>query len=134
VPLDIPFVAPRLAIVYGGLAGAFLLALFSLVRAEVGDESPVPQNAGGPCAIQAANSMRIICSLVIAPLAAARRVLILTLLGGICALVLILLVQATEGTAPPISIKVQDFWGGVVIGLFSLPLSRWLAEQLSKFK
>lgn len=134
LPLDIAFVAPRLAIFYGGLAGAFLLALFSLIRAQVGQESS-PSRWVRDFAASPPNMPRISPgALISVPVAAIWRVALLTMLGGICALILILLVQTTEGSAPPISIRVQDFWGGVVIGLFSLPLSRWLAEQLSKLK
>jgi hypothetical protein len=58
------------------------------------------------------------------------RMLLQTVMGGICAVILILLAQSTEGLSPPISIKIQDFWGGVVVGLFSIPLSRWIWTQV----
>ena len=41
------------------------------------------------------------------------------------------LAQSTDGMDPPISIRIQDFWGGVVVGLLSIPLSRWIGDQIS---
>lgn len=52
-------------------------------------------------------------------------------LAAICALILILLADVSEGGQPPISLHVQDFWGGVIVGLFSVPLARWIATRLT---
>lgn len=51
--------------------------------------------------------------------------------GGLTALVLIVVAKGTEGMQPPISIRIQDFWGGLMIGILSAPLAKWLRAKFS---
>lgn|GEM_PF-6388919 len=53
------------------------------------------------------------------------------LLGGMTALVLIVLAKGTEGFAPPVSVRIQDFWGGLMVGLLCAPLAKWLRDKIS---
>ncbi|WP_046656514.1 hypothetical protein [Lysobacter capsici] len=53
------------------------------------------------------------------------------LLGGLTALVLIVVAKGTEGFAPPVSVRIQDFWGGLMVGLLCAPLAKWLRDKIS---
>jgi len=52
------------------------------------------------------------------------------LIGSVSATAFILIAQNMSSLDAPVSIDVRDFWGGVLVGLFSLPLARWLNEKL----
>jgi len=52
------------------------------------------------------------------------------LLGGLCAIILILVAGISEGGQPPIAISIEDFWGGVIVGLFSLPIATWIVDKV----
>jgi hypothetical protein len=125
--VPITFRAPLAAIFQGGLAGALLLALFTAVKERA--NAPIV-----PLAVKDWESFvdatRLFVGWLLSLLPRIWRMLLQTVMGGICAVILILLAQGTEGLSPPISIKIQDFWGGVVIGLFSIPLSRWIWTQV----
>jgi len=125
--ISLHFKASLDAVLAGGLAGAFLLALFGAVkeRAYVKYERFEFSSRRSISLIL----WELLSWLVSLPVKL-WVVVLQTLMGGICALILILLAQSTEGLNPPISIKVQDFWGGVVIGLFSIPLSKWIWNQV----
>jgi hypothetical protein len=58
------------------------------------------------------------------------RVVRSSLLGGVTAMVLIILAKSSEGFEPPISVNVRDFWGGLLIGLLSVRLSKWVKDKL----
>jgi hypothetical protein len=121
------FRAPLDAIFIGGLTGAFLLAVFAAVkeRASTGPAAVEIQNLSS-----LASLIQRFASWLLGLIPRFWTMLMQTVMGGICALILILLAQSTEGISPPISIRIQDFWGGVVVGLFSIPLSRWIWEQV----
>ena len=110
---------PRIGIVYGGFVGSLLLAVFTALRAFL--DRPAGERVG-PLAWTRAT--------IVGSARAFWRTVAMSLVGGICALLVILLTQVTEGLEPPISIHVQDFWGGVVVGLFSIPMSAWLADRM----
>lgn len=123
--------APKVGVVYGGFFGAFLLAVFTTLRAGLDRRSdPAPAAAAANPPPVAEPWRRMVGSAAIVA-RGVTRILATCVVGGICALVVILLAQVTEGIKPPLSIHVQDFWGGVVVGLFCVPLSRWLAERLA---
>ncbi len=125
--VPITFRAPLGAIFLGGLTGALLLALFTAVRMGLGMPA-VRLEVGGWDSLKGVAQRFEVWVLNLFP--QAWKMLLETVLGGICAIILILLAQSTEGLNPPISIKIQDFWGGVVTGLFSIPLSRWIWAQV----
>lgn len=121
--IPIAFNAPLGVIFTGGLAGAMLLALFSAVKD--GAEADVPRRNidGSAVLVGVAKSL---AGWVVNLVPRVRKAILQTIMGGICAVILILLARGTEGLSPPVSIKIQDFWGGVLIGLFSIPLSQWI--------
>lgn len=114
----VEFGAPKIGVVYGGFFGALLLAVFTALRSQIEASRPGPGSLSARVMSGAGHVVRAIW-----------RIIAMSIVGGICALVLILLAQVSEGMSPPISIRVQDFWGGVVVGLFSVPLSRWMADR-----
>jgi len=121
--VPIVFRAPLPAIFMGGLAGALLLAIFTAVKVHVTTPLDVVVIKDWPTFLNAA---RLLGNWLLNLVPRIWKLLMQTIMGGICAIILILLAQSTEGLSPPIAIKIQDFWGGVVIGLFSIPLSRWI--------
>lgn len=125
--ISMHFKASLDAVLVGGLFGAFLLALFGAVKERAYVKYERYEFA------KLRSTSLIFWGLLswLANLPVKLWVIVLqTLMGGICALILILLAQSTDGLNPPVSIKVQDFWGGVVIGLFSIPLSKWIWNQV----
>ena len=52
------------------------------------------------------------------------------LAGAVCAVVALLLLYRFEGLELPITISVRDFFGGVVVGLFSYKIGEVLYKQL----
>jgi hypothetical protein len=125
--IPVTFKAPLDAVFVGGLVGAFLLAMFIAVKDRA--HAPVPMLEISTW-VQVRSVVKGLVLWVIQVVPRLWRLLLQTVTGGICALILILLAQGTEGMNPPIAIKIQDFWGGVVVGLFSIPLSRWLWTKL----
>jgi hypothetical protein len=55
---------------------------------------------------------------------------VMGLRGGLMAVVALLLGKTTQGAGSPISLSVEDFAGGVLIGLFSYPLASWISSTL----
>ena len=51
--------------------------------------------------------------------------------GFVVALLLVLLSAGLNAFPLPISFKLQDFTGGLVVGLFSVSLGKFLSEKLS---
>jgi hypothetical protein len=102
------FVAASFAAVfYGGVVGAILLSVF------VGASRVVDGNW----------ALRAVPGGFVRAIARAFR-------GGICAVLMILLTKVSGGPSAPIQIDVHDFSGGVLVGLFSIPLARWLWSRL----
>ncbi len=125
--LTVEFVSPKPVIIAGGFFGAMLLAAFTALA------SPRNQHRKMRAASWRdvwSTSVSSLPAWALATFHAWTRVLRMSLLGGACALVLIVLAQSTEGLSPPISVRVQDFWGGVLIGLMSLPMASWLRKKL----
>ena len=53
-------------------------------------------------------------------------------IGAISAVIFVILTFRLKSDTLPISITVNDFYGGVVIGLFTFKISNWLYVQLAK--
>jgi multisubunit Na+/H+ antiporter MnhB subunit len=58
-----------------------------------------------------------------------REAFILFLAGSICAIIAILLLYRFKELPLPINVNVNDFYGAIVIGLFTYKLGDWLFEQ-----
>ena len=115
------FVSPKAHVILGGFFGAALWALFlalplatpSVANAErIGWKSMLKKIA------------RSFPDLLARYGIGAGGVLRRALLGGLTALVLIVVAKGTEGLQPPISVRIQDFWGGMMIGILSTPLGK----------
>lgn len=109
-------VPPKASVMIGALVGALILSLFLATYRET-SAAPVDWKT-------------LLARIVLLPLWLID-VVRSAVLAAICALILILLAEVSEGGQPPISLHVQDFWGGVIVGLFSVPLARWIATRLS---
>lgn len=109
-------VPPKASVMIGALGGALILSLFLATYRETSFTS--------------ADWKKLLAGIVMLPLWLID-VVRSAVLAAICALILILLAEISEGGRPPISLHVQDFWGGVIVGLFSVPLARWIAVRLS---
>lgn len=126
--VEIEFISAKPTIILGGFFGAFLLSIFMALS------TPIPPDQISPVGGWRELWIRATGPLPHNIMAWAReswRVLRHSLLGGACALVLIVTAQSTEGFSPPISVRIQDFWGGVVVGLLSVPLAKWLRDKLA---
>lgn len=54
-----------------------------------------------------------------------------SLMGAILAMLIIAITRGTSSITLPVVIKVEDFVGGLMVGMFSHVLAPWLAEKLS---
>lgn len=127
--VDIDFASSKLVIIIGGFAGALLLSFFMALSTPVRVRRLEGDITWRSLVCDILKSMpRITHNMYYLFRRTARQ----ALLGGACALVLIVTAQSTDGFAPPISIRIQDFWGGLVIGLLSVPLAKWLRTKLQK--
>ena len=61
----------------------------------------------------------------------AGELVILVLAGSVCAIITIILLYRFKDLALPVQITVNDFYGGVVVGLFTYKLGDWLFTQLT---
>lgn len=99
--------SPEWTIFAGGVIGAMLLAIF--VAAERILKNPT-ERAQWPQTLWVT--------------------LVMGLRGGLMAIVALLLGKTTQGVGSPVSLSVEDFAGGVLIGLFSYPLASWISSTL----
>lgn len=135
----LPVSAHTSAVFMGGLLGAFLLAcLIQLrkyeeqlpIRGSTAD--PAPKNWNAILVALKSEGIdrfimiwRFLMSLVSFAMAAAVR----SLSGGVCAIILLLLGRMSEGNFSPVQFVVSDFAGGVLVGLFALPIGSALMER-----
>ncbi|HRP20185.1 MAG TPA: hypothetical protein PK925_06115 [Alicycliphilus sp.] len=99
--------SPEWTIFVGGVIGAMLLAIF--VAAERILKNPAERE-------QWPQTLWV--------------TLVMGLRGGLMAIVALLLGKTTQGAGSPVSLSVEDFAGGVLIGLFSYPLASWISSTL----
>lgn len=122
------FVSPKAHVILGGFFGAVLWALFLRLSTEPAQvvSGPVQgwRDIWGRAQVNLPNWVAKFGS-------GTSEVLRRALVGGFTALVLIVVAKGTEGFEPPISIRIQDFWGGMMIGIVSTPLAKWLRDKLA---
>ncbi len=99
--------SPEWAIFVGGIVGALLLAFF--VAAERILKNPADREKWG-------QTMWVTT--------------VMGLRGGLMAIFALLLGSTTQSGGSPVSLSVEDFTGGVLIGLFSYPLASWISSTL----
>ncbi|MGH8051275.1 MAG: hypothetical protein ACREPB_11500 [Arenimonas sp.] len=125
----VDFVSPMLSVILGGLLGAGLWTLFLPIS--------VPFPTIAPQQIDSwktlwSRALDAIPQLVLRWITFGTSFMRSTLLGGATALVLIILAKTTEGLDTPIALQVQDLWGGLLVGIFSTPLSKWIRKKVGK--
>ncbi|MEO8020423.1 hypothetical protein [Polaromonas sp.] len=98
------------AVICGGILGALLLTLFTRLY-------PLLRS-------QPKNIEETTAALIWSMFAS-------SLMGAILAMLIIAITRATSSITLPVAIKVEDFVGGLMVGMFSHVLAPWLAEKLS---
>lgn len=125
----IAIIPPIVAVFYGGMVGALLLALF---RALAPFHGALLTMAG-----RAQFSRRELLQSLYQKASLVFRVLLITfawvVLGGVCAIMIIILTKASTGELSPIKVEINDFIGGVLVGLLSFPVVSWLQKRLMSF-
>jgi hypothetical protein len=132
-----PFVQVRiqaglLPVCLGGFVGALLFALFRMASAylDVARTRNCENVGWAPLklAMQAAPSMLLCIADKVS------EALVFAIRGLLVALIFIFLSEALGSANLPFSFKVEDFFGGVFVGLLSLPISAWIASKLGLSK
>ncbi len=99
---------PLSSLIWGGVVGAVLLALFMGVYDYSRRES----------SRKAWESLR--------------KAAMISVAGATSASIALLLLQRLKGLELPINLTITDFYGGVVIGLFSYKIGDWLHKELAE--
>jgi len=130
----VDFHAAQYSVFFGGVVGSLLLAVFiNLPRAKGWAPFQAMQADGSLTAwikrvpgsvIQILQQVGNFCTSVASQ----------AVYFSITTLILVLMANITEGLDSPAAVVVQDFWGGIVAALFSVPVSEWLHEKLSSKK
>lgn len=61
-----------------------------------------------------------------------RQAVLFAIRGGLVSVCVIFISKAVSGPTIPVSIDIRDFYGGVIVGLFSIPISEWIVGVLIK--
>lgn len=123
------FVSPMFSVILGGVLGAGLWALFlpmSVPRPDIPVLELKSWKLLSAHAWESAPQLAIRWGLFLITLVQS------TVLGGVTALVLIILARTSAGLDTPIALQVNDIWGGLLIGIFSTPLSKWIRSKVEK--
>lgn len=117
---------PLVAVFYGGMVGALMLAVF---RALAPFRHGLSRNP--PRLPRSGTELVRIC---LSRLVLLGRALLVTgawlVLGGVSAIMIIILTKASTGDLSPIQVEINDFVGGVLVGLLSFPVVTWLEQRL----
>lgn len=97
---------PLSSLIWGGVLGAVLLALFMGVYDYSRPDSP-----------------RKVWDTL-------KKAVTISVAGAVSASIALLLLQRLKGVELPINLTITDFYGGVVIGLFSYKIGDWLHKEL----
>ncbi|MEL4177272.1 hypothetical protein [Roseateles sp. PN1] len=119
--LPIKIGRPETHVIWGAAAGVALLSVFLSINGQQTRKARQPKPTGDYCW-----GIRILCG-------AAHwicRLSVGAIGGAITACMLLVFAQSTKGVVAPVAISVNDFWGGLAIGFFSIPISRWLSRKL----
>ncbi len=96
---------PLVSLIWGGIVGSLLLAAF----------------VGTYRLVREPRDKRVRLLVQILFLAGA---------GAVCAVIALILLRRLQGVELPVNVTVADFYGGVVIGLFSFKIGDWLYVRL----
>jgi hypothetical protein len=123
---SIEFVSPKAAVVLGGFFGALILSLLTFMAKPVGD-APVFNTWKEFTVRFWSATPQSVASLGYGVWDVARR----AILGGVTAMVLIILAKSSEGFEAPLSLHIQDFWGGLLVGLVSVHMANWVLAKIN---
>jgi hypothetical protein len=123
---SIEFVSPKAAVVLGGFFGALVLSLLTFVSKPIGDPPKLGSWKEIAVRLRKTSPQRF-ASLGFGALDVLRK----ALLGGVTAMVLIILAKSSEGFEAPVSLRIQDFWGGLLVGLISGQLANWVMNKIA---
>jgi len=124
--VDLKVGAANYIVALGGVVGALLLSCFASIQGylSAAEQATVPPPSRSQFLTRFWNRAY-----------ASTRALLIILLralnGGLIAIILIYITSGTSETLP-IAIRVTDFSGGILVGLFSYSLGRWLHEKLNR--
>lgn len=124
---SLEFASPLFSVVLGGILGAGLWALFLPVSTPL---PTIPTAATDGWRVMARRVAKAAPQIALRWTAFAASVIRSAVLGGATALVLIILARTTEGMDTPIALEVNDLWGGLLVGIFSAPLSKWIRKKV----
>jgi len=125
----VDFVSPMLSVVLGGILGAGLWTLFLPISTPL---PPAPVQPIENWGVLRRRVWAVLPQLLLRWCAFIAGFIRSTVLGGATALVLIILAKTTEGLDTPIALQVQDLWGGLLVGIFSAPLAKWIRRKVEK--
>lgn len=116
---------PEYHVILGAAVGVVILSLFLALHADLA----APKSA---LQLQLAwrSSRSPLRSFLWALWSTVRRFLVGILGGAVTAILILVLTHATKGLSVPVVIVAEDFWGGLALGIFSIPLSKWLAKRI----
>jgi len=126
-PLSVKLDMPEIAVVYGALVGSILLVMFSTAYSYLRSLPEVPSDMSALKSQVTSFLLRFPIRLVLAMIEMTLR----TVQGAVVAIILIVMTRTTTDIGAPIAVRVDDFWGGLVVGIFSVPLANWLADKLA---
>jgi len=126
-PLSVKLNAPEIAVVYGALFGSILLVMFSTAYSYLRWLPEVPSDVSALKSQATSFLLRFPIRLVLATIEMTLR----AVQGAVVAIILIVMTRTTTDIGAPIAVRVDDFWGGLVVGIFSVPLANWLADKLA---
>jgi hypothetical protein len=118
LPVKLPVTTSILYVFFGGLFGALLLVSFMLATKILKAAQGGTLNAAIAGWRQSALKWFLLyCAYA--------------LNGFVVALLLVILSAGLSAFTIPVNIKLQDFSGGVMVGLFSVTLGKFIAEKLN---
>jgi hypothetical protein len=125
--LNLQLAMPEFSVVYGALVGTLLLVMFSTSFSYLQTFPRAPKDLS-TLKSQAATYL---ARLPIRLLLSTAEMVLRAIQGGVVAIILIVLSRTTTEIGAPIAVRVDDFWGGLLVGIFSVPLASWLATKLA---
>lgn len=124
--LNLRLAMPELAVIFGAFVGTMLLVLFSTSFSFL---QTLPQ-APVDLSTLKKQTLTYLARLPIRVVLSAVEMVLRAVQGGVVAIILIVLSRSTIEIGAPIAVNVDDFWGGLLVGIFSVPLASWLATKM----
>lgn len=126
LPTSVKMAMPETSVVYGALAGVLLLVLFTSSYSYLAALPKAPEDLQ----TLRRNALGYLARLPIQFVLSLAELAIRAVQGAVVAIILIVLTRTTTDLQTPIVVKVEDFFGGLLVGIFSVPLSAWVATKV----